>query len=236
LADYYFSWLEQRHGKTLEGKSQIASEVGRLLAKVTNPFEVDLLARRAVDRLEIREELLRRPAASGAARPGPARIQAAAPPNGREDVAERSLVSLLLRSPALLVPAVQEPETRCWFSAKWRPLVDGIVEEWQERRNFDLSELMHRLPAEQAGELAALALEADSITDAQCSKMADDCLSYLRRKYLKSLERDLRLKIRMAEEQKDENAKRERMLEWQDLLRKERQLERPRLESKTTMR
>jgi hypothetical protein len=42
--------------------------------------------------------------------------------------------------------------------------------------------------------------------------------------------------IRVAEEQKDEQAKRERMLEWQDLLRKERQLERPRLEPKITIR
>ncbi|MBF8253537.1 MAG: DNA primase, partial [Deltaproteobacteria bacterium] len=29
LADYYFSWLEQRYGKTLDGKSQIAGEVSR---------------------------------------------------------------------------------------------------------------------------------------------------------------------------------------------------------------
>ncbi len=60
LADYYFSWLEQRYGKSLEGKSQIAGEVSRVLAKVTNAFEADLLVRRAVDILGIREEVLRR--------------------------------------------------------------------------------------------------------------------------------------------------------------------------------
>ncbi len=38
LADYYFSWLERRFGKSLEGKSQIATEVSRVLAKVNNPF------------------------------------------------------------------------------------------------------------------------------------------------------------------------------------------------------
>jgi len=63
LADFYFSWLQRRHGSTIEGKSQTASEIGRLLAKVTNPFEVDLLIRRAAD-LGIREELLRRPLAN----------------------------------------------------------------------------------------------------------------------------------------------------------------------------
>jgi DNA primase len=237
LADFCFSWLEQRHGKTLEGKSQIAAEIGRLLAKVTNAFEVDLLVRRAVDRLGIREETLRRPVASAGARPVAQRLPT--PPaeqSGRDDVAERSLVSLMLRLPAVLASVAHEQETRQWFSAKWRPLVDGIITEWQERKNLDLIDWMHQLPAGQAQEIAALVLEADKLSDAECAKMATDCLSYLRRKYLKSLERNLRVAIRTAEEQKDENTKRERMLEWQDLLRKERQLERPRLESKTTIR
>ncbi len=70
LADYYFSWLEQRYGKSLEGKSQIAGEVSRVLAKVTNAFEADLLVRRAVDILGIREELLRRPKFAPAHRRG----------------------------------------------------------------------------------------------------------------------------------------------------------------------
>ncbi|HEX6800950.1 MAG TPA: DNA primase [Candidatus Binatia bacterium] len=237
LADYYFTWLEQRHGNTLEGKSQIANEISRILAKVTNAFEVDLLIGRAVDILGIREESLRRPAAVSGARPTSAR--AAAPPaaqGNRDDIAERSLVGLMLRLPAVLERVANEHEMRQWFSAKWRPLVDGLITEWQERSNLDVSELMHQLSPEQAQEIAALVLEGDKLSDAECGKMANDCLLYLRRKYLKGLERNLRVAIRTAEEQKDENAKRERMLEWQDLLRKERQLERPRLESKITIR
>ena len=66
--------------------------------------------------------------------------------------------------------------------------------------------------------------------------MAGDCLGHLQRKHLKGLVDDLRLAIRAAEERQDEKAKRERMLEWQDLLRKERQLERPRSELKITIR
>ncbi len=237
LADYYFSWLEQRHGKTLEGKSQIASEISRILAKVTNAFEVDLLVGRAVDMLGIREESLRRPAAVPGARPASARAVALPVAQGnRDDIAERSLVGLMLRLPAVLERVANEHEMRQWFSAKWRPLVDGLITEWQERSDLDVSELMHQLSPEQAQEIAALVLEGDKLSDAECVKMANDCLLYLRRKYLKGLERNLRVAIRTAEEQKDENAKRERMLEWQDLLRKERQLERPRLESKITIR
>jgi hypothetical protein len=96
--------------------------------------------------------------------------------------------------------------------------------------------LLESLPPELASDIAALSLEREDLTDIECTRMAEDCLSHLRRKHLKNLERDLRLAIRAAEEQKDEKAKRERMLEWQDLVRKERQLERRRLDLKHPVR
>ena len=239
LADYYFSWLERRHGKTLEGKSQIAGEVSRVLAKVTNAFEADLLARRAVDILGIREELLRRSKPTPTARPVFGRSQNAVPAaaaQSREGLAERSLVSLMLRLPAALESVVHDLEVRQWFGPKWGRVVDDIVKQWQERGAIDVSQLLEGLPAELASDIAALSLERENLTDAECARMAEDCLSHLRRKHLKGLERDLRLAIRAAEEQKDEIAKRERMLEWQDLVRKERQLERRKLEPKLPVR
>src|SRR5262245_63991983 len=54
LADYYFSSLKQRFGMSLEGKRQIASEVSRLLTKVNNPVDMDLLVARAVDTMGVR--------------------------------------------------------------------------------------------------------------------------------------------------------------------------------------
>ena len=237
LPDFYFTWIEQRYGQSLEGKSQIASEISRLLAKVTNPFEVDLLVRRAVDMLGIREELLRRPPAV-VAKPsnGNPRVALAEKSDNRDTFAERSLLGLMLRLPSILSSVADDKEAVQWFGAKWRPLVDGIIAEWQELRNVDVSRLMHQMPPELAHEIAALALEGEQLSDAECVKMATDCLVYLRRRYLKGLERNLRVAIRAAEEQKDENAKRERILEWQDLLRKERQLERRRPEPKLTIR
>lgn len=232
LADYYFSWLEQRYGTSLQGKSQIAGEVSRVLAKVTNAFEADLLARRAVDILGIREELLRRPnpAPAGFHRPQAAIPGAAAP--SREDIAERSLVSLMLRLPAALESITHRAEARQWFGPKWGAVVDGIMAQWQERGAIDVSQLLEGLPPELASDIAALSLEREELTDAECARMAEDCLRHLRRKHIEAMKRDLRLAIRAAEEQKDENAKRERTLEWQDLVRKERQLERRKLEPK----
>jgi len=235
LADYYFTWLEQRHGKTLEGKSQIASEVSRVLAKVNNAFEVDLLIRRAVDMLGIREELLRRPPG----RPVAVNVRQAlsvAIPKNRDEVAQRSLAGLMLRLPALTERLTQEIEARQWFGPTWRGVVDAIITQWQERGDIDLFRLTQVLPTELGSEIAALALEGENLSDAECAKMADDCLAHLGRKYLETHKRDLRIAIRAAEEQKDEKAKRERMLEWQDLVRKERQLERRKREPKLIVR
>jgi DNA primase len=239
LADYYFSWLEQRHGKTLEGKSRIASEISRLLSKVRNSFEVDLLARRAVDILGIREELLRRPVAVQG-HPQSARhamiTAPAAISQNREDVAERALIGLMLRFPSAIGDIAKENELRRWIEPSWREVVDLIVAEWQERGKADLFCVTQKLSPEVAAQITELVLESETIPEIDCGKMAADCISHLRRKYLKNMERDLRIAIRAAEEQKDEKAKRERMLEWQDVVQKKRQLERPRLEPKTTIR
>jgi len=238
LADYFFSWLERRFGKTLEGKSQIAAEVSRVLAKVNNAFEVDLLVRRAVDMLGIREELLRRPAPS----PGATRALARGPvattttAANRDDIAERSLVSLMLRVTSAVAKIAQDKEAAEWFGPKWRAVVDGMVREWLELGKVDVPRLTQELPSSLTGEIAALALTGEDLSDAECARMVTDCLAHLRRKHFKGVERDLRLAIRAAEEQNDEKAKRERILEWQDLVRKARQLERRKLEPKLPVR
>ncbi|MGZ8530853.1 MAG: DNA primase [Candidatus Binatia bacterium] len=241
MADFYFSWLQRRDGSTIEGKSQTAAEIGRLLAKVTNPFEVDLLVRRAAD-LGVREELLRRPVGNAANRrpvlpnrPS-ALVAAKAPSDSRDDIAERSLVGLVLRLPALLEKLARETRARQCFSDKWRPVVDAIILEWQETGNIDIGAITQKLPEQRVSEFAALVLEAENRSDAECAKMAGDCLNHLQRKHLKIQERDLRIAIRAAEEKRDDIAKRERILEWQDLLQEKRQLERRRLEPKLSPR
>lgn len=226
LADYYFSWLEERHGKSMEGKSQTAGEISRLLLKIHNPFEIDLLVRRAIDRLGIREETLRRAPPRPGLRPSTRASEIAAPagPSSREDVAQRSLISLMLSFRAVISLVVGDAEWRLWLEPKWQELVDVISAEWREQGQVDLFRVSQKLSSARASEISALALEGENISQAECDKIAADCIAHLRRRYLRNLEQKLRTAIRAAEEQKDEKAKRERILEWQDVVRKERQL------------
>jgi len=159
-----------------------------------------------------------------------------APALVREDAAERSIVGLMLRAESAVAKIAEEKEAAQWFGPKWRTVVDGMVREWLERGKVDVARLTQELPSGLTGEIAALALSGEELSDADCARMVTDCLSHLRRRHFKGMERDLRLKIRAAEEQNDEKAKRERILEWQDLVRKERQLERRKPEPKQPVR
>jgi len=232
LADFFFLWLERRHGKSLEGKSQIAAEVSRVLGKLNNPLEVDLLVRRAVDLLGIREETLRRRTSVPVALRTGQNPPPAPSSSPRQDKAERLLIGAMLRSPKVIEQVAMDQEAREGFSSEWSPAVDAILHEWQNHQNIEVARLSETLPVEVASEMARLALETESLTDDVCGKMAADCLARLKRRHINAQKRDERLKIRVAEEQKDENAKRERILEWQDLVRKERQLEHRKLEPK----
>jgi DNA primase len=238
LPDFFFEWLDGRYGRSLEGKRQTAEEINRVLGKVRTQVEVDLLVRRAVD-LGVREELLRRPATNAqavinrTANLNPPSPQA----SSRDEVAERTLTSLMLSYPEIIIQEFQrERESRQWLNAKWAEVVDVIIAEWQEHSKVDVIRIAQHFAPERAAEFAVLALDGEKIDAAESQRMALDCLTHLRRRHLRGLERTLRMAIRAAEERKDENAKRERILEWQDIVRKERQLERRKIEPKITIR
>jgi hypothetical protein len=210
-----------------------------LLGKVSNPLEADLLVRRAVDQLGIREELLRRPLILSRSKQPTNRFVdgfTASGPPARDDVAEQSLVSLMLRFPSVVGEFQRLKGSPNWIGPAWRDVVDLIVSEWQEQGSVDVGRIEQKLPPDRASEIAGLALREDKLSETQCIQMAADCLAHLQRKYLKRLERNLRVAIRTAEEQNDEKAKRERILEWQEVVREERRLDRPKLEAKTITR
>ncbi len=238
LADYYFRWLKEKYGESLAAKSEIAKDICRLLAKMRNPFEVDLLVRRAADFLGIREELLRLPPRPSAGQSRAGSPPAAVPPperGSREDFAERSLVSLMLCFPSVIRYVDRERDVEPLFTARWKEVVGKILSEWRQEGKVDVARLVRDLPCDHASHISGLVLEGENIENEDCEKMAADCLAHLRRRYLRGLAKDLRQAIRLAEERKDEKVKRERMLEWQEVVRRERELER-RFDSKTEIR
>jgi DNA primase len=228
LADFYFNWLRERYGPSIEGKSQIAQEINRVLKKVRNPLEADLLVGLAADVLGIRENLMREALrAAGEARgpAAPAPIAGAAPSDAGKDAAERSLVGLMLRFPLMIQRVAEEAELEAVVSPAWNEIFQVILAEWRRRNTVDAAGLAERF-SDRAAEIAGLILEGETIAEEDAGKMMGDLIAHLRARHLKSLKRDLWRAIRIAEEKNDEQTKKERMIEWQEVVRRERQLTR----------
>jgi DNA primase len=226
LADYYFTWLEEGYGRSLEGKSRIAVEINRVLAKVKNPFEADLLIRRAVDRLDIRETLLRTPLANAGDKRRPDAVTAAKPAASapRQDAAERSLISLMLTFPAIIERLDREPGFEGLLRPPWKEVFDAIVGEWREHGAVNAARLSAKVSPERAADIAALLLQGDAIEKEEAGKAFTDVTAHLQLRGLRDRKRDIWRAIQIAEEKKDEKTKRERMIEWQEVVRKEQQL------------
>jgi DNA primase len=226
LADFYFTWLEERYGHKLEGKNQIAQDIARVLKKVHNQLEADLLVRRAID-LGVREDLLREALrVSGDKRPA-APPPAGAVPEAGKDKSERLLIALMLRFPAMIERVEKQSELPALLSPASQEIFQEILGEWRKRNRVDAAGLAERSSSDRASKIAGLVLEAETIAEEESEKMMGDLIADLSRRHLTGLKRDLRQAIRMAEEKKDEKTKKERMLEWQEVDRKERQLTRP---------
>lgn len=224
LADFYFNWLEERYGRSLEGKSQIAQEISRVLAKVRNPFEADLLVRRAID-LGVREDLLRKALRSGAdgrQAAAPASPVKTAPSDAGKDTAEQSLIGLMLRFPSMIQRVEQEAELERLVSPQWNEILQAILSEWRKRDTVDGAGIVERFSPERASQIASLILKAETVAEDEAEKMMGDLLAYLRKRHRRSLGQDLGRAIRVAEEKKDEKTKKERMIEWQEVVRRER--------------
>jgi len=237
LADFYFTWLQGQYGESLEGKSQIAQEISRVLTKVKSPFEYDLLSRRAADFLGIREELLRRSPAQNPGVQSPRRgpLERESARQMPEDMAESSLVTLMLRFPSAVRRLEGEAELERIFSPKWWEIVDKILSTWRERGAIDMASLTEEFTPDQTSAVTALVLRGENIEETECDQMTDDCIVHLKVKHLKKMEQDLCNAIRLAEEKKDDKARKERILEWQEVVQKERNLERQRFSLRTTM-
>jgi DNA primase len=228
LADFYFNWLRERYGPSIEGKSQIAQEINRVLKKVRNPLEADLLVGLAADVLGIRENLMREALrAAGEARgpAAPAPIAGAAPSDAGKDAAERSLVGLMLRFPSMIQRVAEEAELEAVVSPAWNEIFQVILAEWRRRNTVDAAGLAERF-SDRAAEIAGLILEGETIAEEDAGKMMGDLIAHLRARHLKSLKHNLWRAIRIAEEKNDEKTKKERMIEWQEVVRRERQLTR----------
>jgi DNA primase len=110
LVDYFLREQAATAGASLSGRARAAERVAEILRMVANPFEFDLLARKAADFLGVSEELLRKEARKGGAgnqstrrvgAPAPSRAATAATSGDAVAQAEIGLIAIALNYPEL---------------------------------------------------------------------------------------------------------------------------------------
>ncbi len=202
LVDYFLREQAAAAGATLSGKARAAERVAEILRMVANPFEFDLLARKAADSLGVGEALLRKEARKGGAVNQPVRrassdAASARPARtvARGDAvaqAEIGLIAIALNYPELrselaaqvmphLQPATTAPAATVEFHD---PMLAAMLEDIclsEESRAALEVRIMAGLSEEQRERLSALVVGPLMVDADGARRMAADFVSALAR-------------------------------------------------------
>jgi len=172
--------------------AQAAREVARLLKRVREPHEFDVLVRLAAQRLGVREETLRSEGAPGGA-------PAAAPDEPHAPGAEATLVELMAEDATLaervaacgIIAEFQHPE--------WRRTAEALA----RGEETDRMAVVQSLPRGMRDRLARRLLAERPDAAADRDRALADCIAKIRRRGQRGEERRLRDEIRTAEARGD---------------------------------
>ncbi len=213
LLDVFLDGLLAAGEPSVGRRVTAAREVSRLLRRVRNPWEYDVLARRAAERLGVGEALMRgeglQPAATAAA---------AGATRSVRTTSEALLVELMLTWPGAVDRIVQEGGPVLFDDAQWRSLAEEIIE--RTRSGADPSMLIERLPADTRSRVAAALLQ-DGADAADGAQLLDDCVAFIRRRRGRRRVREALEEIRAAEAAGDQDRVERGLRNWSALVRAE---------------
>lgn len=187
LVDYFLREQAHEGGGSVETRARAAERVAAMLRRVTNPFEFDLLARKAADALGVGEDTLRRAARGGRApiTRGESRTGATSPSASlsRADAvlkAELGLIAIVLFRPELR----EALRSRCApenFSDESLGALFRDACDLQEGEGYDAL-VMERLTSEQQARLSEIAVGPLVETNDKAAEIAGDFIATLERR------------------------------------------------------
>jgi len=213
LLDVFLEGLVAVGEPSVGRRVNAAREVSRLLRRVRNPWEYDVLARRAAERLGVGEALIR----GEGSQPAPT-VAAAGAQRGVRATSEALLVELMLTWPGAVDRIVEEGGPVLFDDDQWRSLAEDIIE--RARSGADPSMLIERLPADTRNRVAAALLQ-DAADSADREQLLEDCVAFIRRRRGRRRVREALEEIRAAEAAGDQDRVRRGLSDWNALVRAE---------------
>jgi DNA primase len=201
LVDFYFD-SQLPPGATLPQRTRVADDVKRLLARVGNDVQFELLVRQAVARLGVNEEIFRR--ARAAAAPAPAVRPSAAPTApGSWPAEERLLVELMAIDHEIGTSAAAAEALEHFAAPDLKDAGALIVAAWHEGR--PAGEAIEKLPPALAQMLSAAVMgEGAKLEGAERRQAADDCLRRIAARTARAQRQVIASELRRAESSGDE--------------------------------
>ena len=194
LADAYLEQLGRGRGTEVDGVARTGAELGKLIAKVADPFERDLLVRKASLWTGLSESVLRRTQTSSGTR------SAAGRPPGGAPGPEEMLVSAMLAGESARRVAIESPVHGLLEGSDWQAVVVDIMEAQKSGHAIDVSETLASLP-EQFRDRVAARLGDGSLKDNDiCRSVAGDCIKNLERRARRSHNLALAEELRKMEQ------------------------------------
>jgi len=181
LIDYFISEQAGLGRQSLEHRARAAQRVAEMLRIVANPFEFDLLARKAASALDVGEEVLRREAS----RQGGARERSvAAPPRPpRGDPLSEAAIGLLaiaLAREELRETILNAAPTADFSDAGLAVALGELCRSHQRRGEIEIG-LAERLSSDQQSRLSALMISPALDDPKEARKLLDGYLGAIER-------------------------------------------------------
>lgn len=202
LAEAYVEHAAAASGRDSNALARVGAELAAILAKVTDPFQHDLLVRKAAHWTGFSEELLRRES-----RRAEGKARAAGTDGGRESSTlsqrrggapgpEELLVTALLADVGLAPLLAERGVIERMEESLWRELARDIIGAVREARIVDPAEALSRLPEFWRNRVTSRLLE-DAFADAAIrDRTVEDCIRRIeeaaRRRHNEMLLGDLR--------------------------------------------
>jgi DNA primase len=197
LVDAYLADLAGPDREAVGRRAEAAREVARVLRRVRTPFEYDVLARLAAERLGVREEVLRAEGAPEAApAPGAVAGLATEAPRGAEEL----LVELMAADPAVAARVRAEDVVGDFEHPAWRRAAETLTAGDAP----DRAALLATLPRDLRDRVARRLL--GEIADEDRERAVADCIARIRARGQRRARGRLREELRAAEARGDEAA------------------------------
>ncbi len=182
LVDYFLRQQAVEARASLSARAQAAQRIAELLRLVTNPFEFDLLARKAADLLGVGEDVLRGQALKGKnARNGVSRRVERVPHSDAGAEAEIGLLAIALVHPELRAHILNEAPPERFQDQGLAALVGEVCRLTGSQAGLEAL-IPERLAAEHQSRLSALIVGPLTEHPENAAGLAQDYVAALRRR------------------------------------------------------